>query len=62
MQSSIPKDNEINDGLDSAMDTIGVVLDSSVVCGKCNIQMESNDKVRYTCPTCEAKFVQEEES
>ena len=48
-----------DDGLDSELDTIGVKLETGVVCGHCGISMETQDFRIFRCPLCDREFIQE---
>ncbi len=53
--NQINPDN-FNDGLDSALDTIGIILDNPVMCGACMLEMKQVDQGLYSCPNCNALF------
>jgi len=44
------------DGLDAALDPIGVVLDQPIICGKCMTVMLPVDNTKYSCPRCSEVF------
>jgi hypothetical protein len=51
-----PYMGNFDDGLDSELDTIGIILDNPVICGKCMKPMTKVDATLFSCPTCDAIF------
>jgi len=53
---NVETSNIFRDGLDPALDTVGVVLDVPVICGECMRPMERMNGDVYSCSQCNSIF------